>query len=56
MAAKHGDIIDKFIQAGALPVPLSSFHNSLFRELQFASQADADWFDWIAFTANLYSS
>lgn len=56
IAAEHGDIVDKFIQAGALPVPLYSFHNSVFREIEFASKADADLFDFISFTANLISN
>lgn len=53
IAAEHGPLIDKFVTAGALPVPVQSFHNSVFRELVFASQDDADWFDFIAYTANL---
>jgi hypothetical protein len=56
VAAEHGAVIDKFIEAGALPVPLYSFHNSLFREIEFANKADADWFDFISYTANLNSN
>lgn len=55
VAAEHGPLIDKLINDGALPIPLNSFHNSLFREIEFANKADTDWFDLIAFSADLQS-
>lgn len=47
--AEHSDLIDRLIECGAMPVPEVSMTNSIFRELEFASEEDAQDFDVLAY-------